>query len=70
MSMLVKKRYTTDSKVVHLAKEEDINEKLSNIIGNKFRVYREKWDEVHRGLLETEFPMFLQIHPNQSCNYN
>ena len=70
MSMLVKKRYTTDSKVVHLAKEEDINEKLSNIIGNKFRVYREKWDEVHRGLLETEFPMFLQIHPNQSCNYS
>jgi wyosine [tRNA(Phe)-imidazoG37] synthetase (radical SAM superfamily) len=63
------KSYSTDGKVTHYSTEEDINEKLSRIIGERFRKYRERWDDVHANFLETEFPMFLQVHPNQNCNY-
>ena len=65
----MKQAYTTDNKVTHLSDEIDVNEKLGNIIGEKFVKYRKRWDEVHDNFLETEFPLFLQIHPNQSCNY-
>ena len=37
--MVRKKIYTTDGKVKHLSKDEDINEKLSKIIGPKFIEY-------------------------------
>ena len=63
------KKYTTDSKVTHLSDEIDVNEKLGKIIGEKFIKYRKRWDDVHDNFLETDFPLFLQIHPNQSCNY-
>lgn len=66
----MEKIYTTDNKVIHLSSDQDINQKLGNIIGKKFVDYRKKWDLVHEKFLETDFPLFLQIHPNQSCNYS
>ena len=66
----MEKIYTTDSKVIHLSSNRDINQKLGDIIGKKFVDYRKKWDLVHEKFLETDFPLFLQIHPNQSCNYS
>ena len=53
-----KKIYTTDGKVKHLSKDEDINEKLSKIIGSKFIDYRKKWDLANNFELETDFPLF------------
>ena len=32
----MKNKYSTDGKVVHLSTEEDINQKLSKIIGKNF----------------------------------
>ena len=40
-------QYTTDSKVIWYMSENDINEKLSSIIGEKFVEYRKKWDRVN-----------------------
>ncbi len=65
----MKNTYTTDGKVKHIGTEKDINIKLSEILGEKFIRYRKKWNEVHENLSETDFPMFLQIEPNQNCNY-
>ncbi len=64
-----KKIYTTDGKVKHLSKDEDINEKLSKIIGPKFVEYRKKWDLANNFELETDFPLFLHVELNQTCNY-
>ncbi len=65
----MKKKYTTDGKVIHLSSEEDINVKLSKIIGKKFSDYRKKWDLANKLSLITEFPLFLHIELNQTCNY-
>ena len=59
------KEYSTDGKVRHLSNEEDINVKLSKIIGPKFVEYRKKWDAVNRMEIVTDFPMFLQLDMNQ-----
>jgi len=66
---MVKNKYSTDGKVVHLSTEEDINKKLSKIIGQKFIDYRKKWDAVNNFELITDFPLFLHIELNQLCNY-
>ncbi len=63
------KIYTTDGKVQHLTSEENINDKLSKIIGKKFDDYRIKWDQANNFKLITDFPLFLQIELNQTCNY-
>ena len=63
------KTYTTDGKVKHLTNDEDINEKLSKIIGTRFIEYRKKWDLANNFELVTDFPLFLQIELNQTCNY-
>jgi len=65
----LKKKYTTDGKVVHLSSESDINEKLSKILGKRFIEYRKKWDLANNLSLITEFPLFLHIELNQTCNY-
>ena len=56
-------------KVVTLSNEEDINKKLINIIGEKFRKYRETWDAANRMEIVTDFPLFLHLDMNQECNY-
>lgn len=61
--------YTTDNKVIHYSKEEDINRKLEKIIGNKFIEYRKKWDQANKMEIITDFPLFLHIDMNQECNY-
>ena len=63
------KIYTTDNKVVHKSKSEDINKKLSKILGSKFIEYRKKWDQVNKLELVTEFPLFLHLDLFQVCNY-
>ncbi len=63
------KSYTTDGKVVHLSKTEQINDKLSRILGSKFVEYRDEWDRANRLELVTEFPLFLQLDMNQECNF-
>tara|TARA_A100000164_G_C21910419_1_gene775346 strand:- start:646 stop:1704 length:1059 start_codon:yes stop_codon:yes gene_type:complete len=63
------KQYTTDGRVRHLSTEEDINDKIGKILGEKFIQYRKKWDKVNRLELITDFPMFLQLDMNQKCNY-
>ena len=35
----MEKNYTTDGKVQHLSTEQDVNEKISKIIGSKFDDY-------------------------------
>ena len=60
--------YTTDDKVKWYSTEEEINSKLSSIIGKKFEDYREKWDAANRFELETDFPLFLQVETHQICN--
>ena len=63
------KSYTTDGKVVHLTTEEDVNQKISKVLGKKFIDYRKKWDLANKLSLVTEFPLFLHIELNQTCNY-
>ena len=63
------KSYTTDGRVAHLTTEEDINKKISKVLGKKFIDYRKKWDLANKLSLTTEFPLFLHIELNQECNY-
>lgn len=66
--MIKKHLYTTDNKVKHFSKDEEINTKLGKIIGKKFIEYRKIWDAVNRLELTTEFPLFLHLDMNQNCN--
>jgi MoaA/NifB/PqqE/SkfB family radical SAM enzyme len=63
------KLYTTDNRVIHKSKDENINDKLTSIIGPHFGEYRKKWDLVNKLNLVTDFPMFLHIDLQQHCNY-
>ena len=63
-----KKSYTTDNKVVHYSKDEDVNIKLAKIIGPKFTEYRKRWDAINNFSEVSEFPMFLHLDMNQNCN--
>lgn len=60
--------YTTDGKVKHYTRDEEINVKLEAIIGEKFMQYRKLWDAANRFELGTEFPLFLHLDMNQNCN--
>ncbi|WP_440929847.1 radical SAM/SPASM domain-containing protein [Candidatus Pelagibacter sp.] len=64
-----KKSYSTDGKVKHLSTEEDINIKLGKIIGQKFIDYRKTWDAANNFEIVTDFPLFLHVDMNQTCNY-
>jgi len=65
-----KKIYTTDGKVKFIStSEEDINLRLAKIIGPKFTRYREQWDLANKMELVTDFPLFLHLDMNQTCNY-
>ena len=61
-------KYTTDNKVTMHSIEDDVNERLTSILGDKFIDYRKKWDAVNKFELETEFPLYLQIELHQICN--
>jgi radical SAM protein with 4Fe4S-binding SPASM domain len=60
--------YTTDEQVRWYSTEEEINSKLSSIIGKKFEAYREKWESANNFELKTDFPLFLQVETHQICN--
>lgn len=66
---MIKNKYTTDGKVVHLSTEDEINNKIAKVLGQKFIDYRKKWDLANKLELVTEFPLFLHIELNQTCNY-
>ena len=55
------KIYTTDGKTQHLSTEEDVNVKLSNIIGSKFISYRKLWERANKMEVVTDFPLFLHL---------
>jgi len=61
-------KYTTDNKVTMHSIEDDVNERLMSVLGDKFVDYRKKWDSVNKFELETEFPLYLQVELNQICN--
>ena len=42
------KSYTTDNRVIHKAKDEDIIQKIGKVLGKKFFDYRKEWDAVNR----------------------
>ena len=67
--MSKKNSYTTDGKVITLSSESDINLRLAEIIGKKFKDYRKIWDSANRMELVTDFPLFLHLDMNQECNY-
>lgn len=64
------KSYTTDNRVVHKAKDQDIIQKIGNVLGKKFFDYRKQWDAANRFEIVTEFPLFLQLDMFQVCNYS
>ena len=65
-----KNLYSTDGKVKTFSTtEDDINIKLAKIIGQKFIDYRKRWDLANQMKLVTDFPMFLHLDMNQTCNY-
>lgn len=49
--------------------EDEIVEELKALCGGDFVAYRNKWDQVNRFELETEFPLFLHVEPNYHCNF-
>lgn len=53
------KTYTTDNRVVHKAKDEDIIHKIGKVLGKKFTDYRKEWDAVNKFEKVTEFPLFF-----------
>ena len=61
-------KYTIDNKVTWLTTEDDINLKLSSVIGEKFIDYRKRWDLASSFQLETDFPLYLQLELHQDCN--
>lgn len=67
-AVVADKGYTTDNKVMHLSKDEQINDKLTRIIGPKFAEYRKVWDAANAFESETDFPLFLHIELAQLCD--
>jgi radical SAM protein with 4Fe4S-binding SPASM domain len=45
----------------------DIDEYLTNIIGNKYSEYRIKWKEVHELKSQSDFPLYIAIETQRSC---
>lgn len=62
------KEYTTDGKVVHFSKDDEINERLIRLIGPKFKKYRELWDKANKFEIVTDFPLFLHLELHEACN--
>ena len=60
--------YSTDGKVRWVTTEEDINQRLASVLGEKFVNYRKLWDAANNFEVETEFPLFLHVELNQVCN--
>ena len=46
----------------------EINEYLTNLLGQEFQEYREKWIKAERHLQQAEFPLFLQVETVDACN--
>jgi radical SAM protein with 4Fe4S-binding SPASM domain len=63
-------KYTTDGKVMHYSvTEDDINQKIGRILGNKFINYRKEWDKVNTFKYVTDFPLYIQFDTTQKCNF-
>jgi len=61
-------QWTTDNKVTWYTSEDDINDKIASVLGEKFVKYRKAWDAVSNFETLTEFPLYLQVELNQVCN--
>ena len=60
--------YTTDGRVRHCSKEDEISNKLGNILGDEFVKYRKTWDAANRFEVVTEYPLFIHFDIRQNCN--
>jgi radical SAM protein with 4Fe4S-binding SPASM domain len=49
--------------------EAEVVGELTDLCGDRFADYRNKWDRVNAFELETEFPLFLHVEPNYKCNF-
>ena len=61
-------QWTTDDKVTWYTSEDDINDKIASVLGERFVEYRKAWDAVSNFETLTEFPLYLQVELNQICN--
>lgn len=60
--------YSTNNNRVRAVSEKDINKYLSEIVGEKFFKYRQKWDEVHHHRMVSDFPLYLLLEQQYKCN--
>jgi len=60
---------STHKQIRTYAKDEDVNFRLGQIIGEKFVAYRSNWDAAGKFQLETSFPLFLVLELINKCNY-
>ncbi len=61
-------QWTTDNKVTWYTSEDDINDKMASVLGEKFVEYRKAWNAVSNFETLTNFPLYLQVELNQVCN--
>jgi MoaA/NifB/PqqE/SkfB family radical SAM enzyme len=62
--------YSTDKKVRHITNtEEDVNETLCQHLGADFVEYRKAWDAANQLDYVADFPLFIQLDVDQSCNF-
>ncbi len=50
------------------AVQEDIDQYLAQLLGEKFRDYRNRWEQAERHLHDFGFPLFLVVETINACN--
>lgn len=58
----------TQSKYIQFAGETEANERLCTLLGEEFRFYRSQWEKATNCELLTDFPLFLVVEPQYTCN--
>lgn len=57
-----------ESYVATLSRHGDIDAYLTNLLGEKYSDYRQRWLQVQSGKLETNFPLYLSLETQMKCN--
>lgn len=60
--------YTSNYNRVRSIGNRDVNEFLCEVLGPRFRKYREDWDRTNRDRATTEFPLYLVLEQQYRCN--
>ena len=66
----MKKKFISSdkSKVQDFVVHEDVDKYLGNILGEKFKEYRKRWNKASRIENLYDFPLFLVFEPLWKCN--